>query len=122
MIKKFNDYKNQKKFIIDKNNFQLFLGDILVSESGFSIEQPDKFFDQKYLTLYNIKTDENFQGKGFAKYMLEQIFNYAKNILKINIITLIVYKNNTKAVNLYFNIGFEIYIDYDDSYSLIKKL
>lgn len=45
-----------------------------------------------------------------------------KNELKLNIITLIVYKNNYKAVNLYFKSGFEIYIEYEDSYSLIKNL
>ena len=69
-----------------------------------------------------LKTFKNFQRKGFAKYLLNQIFNYVKNILKLNIITLIVYKNNFKAINLYFNCGFKIHIDYIDSYSLIKKL
>jgi len=55
-------------------------------------------------------------------YLLEHIFNYVKNELKLNIITLIVYKNNIEAVNLYFKSGFRIYIEYEDSYSLIKNL
>jgi ribosomal protein S18 acetylase RimI-like enzyme len=118
----------EKKFVIDKKNykFKLFLDDILVSESSFRIEHPDKWFNEKYVTIHDLKTVENFQGKGYAKYLLEQIFNYVKNELKINIITLLVYKNNYKAVNLYLKCGFEVYQDYDDnknqSFILIKKL
>ena len=112
---------NGKRFVIEKNKFKLFLGDILVAESGFNIESPDRWFNKKYVTLYDLKTVEKFQGKGFAKYLLEQIFNYVKNELKFNIITLIVDKDNYNAVNLYFNSGFEIFIEYDDSFSLIKN-
>ncbi len=112
------------KFVVDKKNnkFKLFLGNILVSESGFNIENKDKWFEQKYVIIHDFKTVEKFKGKGFAKYLLEQIFNYVKYELKFNIISLIVYKDNYKALNLYINNGFEIYIDYEDSYSLIKKL
>ena len=119
-IEKFVD--TQKRFVIDKNKFKLFLGDILISKSGFNIEPPDKWFNKEYVTLFNIKTVEKFQGKGFAKFLLDKIFNYVKNELNINIITLIVYKNNIKAVNLYLRNGFEIYLEYDESYSLIKRL
>ena len=121
--KQFNESK-EKGIEIDKKNhkFQLISNGDLVSESGFVIEQPDKWFNEPYVTIHDFKTFENFQGKGFAKYLLEQIFDYVKNELKLNIITLIVYKDNYKAVNLYFKCGFEIYVEYDDSYSLIKKL
>jgi len=112
----------QKRFVVDNNKFKLFLDDVLVSESGFNIEQSDKYIKEKYVSLYNIKTHISFKRKGFAKYLLEQIFNYVKNELNINIITLIVYKNNHKAINLYLDCGFEIYEDYSKSYSLIKKL
>jgi len=126
MIVTYNQFINEniteKRFVINENKFQLFLGDILVSETGFNMEQPDEWFNEKYVTLYDLKTFEDFKGKGFAKYLLEQIFNYVKNELKINIITLIVYKDNNKAVGLYFKSGFEIYMEYDDSYSLIKRL
>ena len=119
-----NDTTPEKKFEINKkkHKFQLFLDNILVAESGFRIEQPDEFFNQKYIYLFNLKTSENFRSKGYMKYLLEQIFNYIKNEIKINLITLIVYKVNTPAINLYFNTGFEIYREYHDSYSLIKKL
>lgn len=116
-----NENKEDKKFVVDKNKFKLFLNDILISNTGFSIEHPDKWFNEKYVTLYNLKTEDEFQGKGFAKYLLEQIFDYVKNKLKINIITLIVDKDNHKAINLYFKNGFEIFIEYDDSFSLVKK-
>jgi len=113
---------NNLKFVTTKNKFQLLLNNNIVTESGFSIENPDKYFNQKYATLYDLKTSKDFQRKGLAKYILDQIFNYVKNNLYINIIALIVYKNNPNAVNLYFNSGFEIFMEYDDSYSLIKKL
>jgi len=113
---------SEKRFLINNNKFQVFSGDILTAESDFNIEQPDEWINQKYVSLFNLKTPEIYQHKGFAKYLLDQIFNYVKNELKINIITLIVYKNNNKALNLYLSNGFEIFIEYDDSYSLIKKL
>lgn len=118
---------DEKRFVVDKKNykFQLFLGKNLISETGFSIEQPDEWFNQKYTTLFDLKTVKEYQGKGLAKYLLNQIFDYIKNNLKLNIITLTVYKNNYKAVNLYFNSGFEIYQDFDNEepcFTLIKKL
>lgn len=122
-IKLFEDFKtNEKIFTVSKNKFRLYSDKTLVSESGFSINKADKWFNQEYLILFELKTIEKYQGKGFAKYLLEEICNYVKYDLKLNIISLIVYKDNYKALNLYLNNGFEIYFDYDDSYSLIKKL
>jgi len=125
-IKLFEQYLSEDKmrFEVDKINqkFKLFLGDVLVSESKFTIEEPDKWFDTKYATLFELKTFEKFQGKGYAKYLLEKIFKYIKKEFKIDIITLIVDKDNFKALNLYLSDGFEIFMEYDDSYSLIKKL
>lgn len=128
MICKFNNYLNGNnenlKFIIDKKNFKfkLFLQNVLVSETSFTIEESDDWFNEKYVTLFDLKTYENFRNRGYAKYLLNKIFEYVKNILNLNIITIIVYKNNYKALNLYSNLGFNIYIEYDDSFSLIKKL
>lgn len=58
------------------------------------------------------------------RYLLEQIFNYAKNELNLDAILLNVYKENKNALNLYFKAGFEIYKDFDDEsyFTLIKKL
>jgi RimJ/RimL family protein N-acetyltransferase len=123
-IKESNENEiDEKRFIVDKtkHKFQLFLGDILVTESGFNIVSPDKWFKQKYVIIHDLKTFKYFQ-KGQAQYLLERIFEYVKNELKLNIIALIVYKNNYLAMNLYFKSGFEIFMEYDDSYSLIKKL
>jgi len=111
-----------KKFIVNKKSFNLFLENKLVSKAGYNIESPDEWFNENYITLFNVKTLEKFQGKGLAKYLLQEIFKYVKNELNINIIALIVYKDNDRALNLYFNNGFIKYMEYDDSYSLIKKL
>ena len=113
---------DDKKFIIFKNEFRLSVNNVVVSKTGYNIEEPDKWFNEKYVTLYDLKTFEKFKGKGYAKSLLNQIFKYVKNKLNLNIISLIVYKDNEKAMKLYFKMGFEVFMEYDDSYSLIKKL
>jgi ribosomal protein S18 acetylase RimI-like enzyme len=121
-VKSFHDFIHDKKFIVGPNKFQLFVGNILVAETGFNIETPDEWFDEKYVTLYDLKTFEKFRGQGFAKYLVEQIFVYVTNELHVTIITLILEKTNVKATNLYFKCGFEIFMEYDTSYCLIKRL
>jgi|WetSurMetagenome_2_1015567.scaffolds.fasta_scaffold373613_3 ribosomal protein S18 acetylase RimI-like enzyme len=113
---------NEKRFVIQKNKFKLFSNNILVAESGFDITKKDKWFNENYIIIYNLKVFKKFQDKGFAKYLLKEIFNYVKNELNFKIISLIVYKDNYKAVNLYFKVGFKIFMEYDDSYSLVKNL
>ena len=120
----------QKNFVINKKNnkFELYLNDILVSECYFDIEQPNEFFNEIYVSIFKLKTNDKYLGKGFAKYLLIKIFNYVKNELNINNILLNVYKNNKIALNLYLNNGFQIYKDYDNIidddpyFTLIKKL
>lgn len=120
----------QKKFVVNKKNnkFELYLNHIIVSECYFDIEQPNEFFNEKYVSIFKLKTNDKYLGKGFAKYLLINIFDYVKNEFNINNILLNVYKNNKIALNLYLNNGFEIYKDYDDIiddesyFTLIKKL
>lgn len=114
--------KNEKQFVVEQNKFKLLENNVLVSETKYNIEQQDEFFNQKYVSIYELKTFEQFREKGYAKYLLNEIFDYVKNKLKLNIITLIVDKDNTKAISLYFSNGFEIFMEYKDSYSLVKKL
>ena len=116
------EYINEKKFVVDGFKFQLFLGNTIVSKSNYTIEDADEWFNEKYVTLNDVRTYKKYLGQGYAKNLLEEIFNYVKNELNINIITLIVYKNNPRASNLYFKNGFEIFMEYNDSYALIKKL
>ncbi len=99
MIKLFEDFKTETKiFTVSKNKFRLYLDKTLVTETGFKIVQPDKYFDQQYIILFELKTIEKYQGKGFAKDLLQEICDYVKNELKLNIISLIVYKDNFKSV------------------------
>lgn len=125
-VKSFKQFVNEnitdKKFIVKNNKFELLIDNILVAETKFNIETEDEFFNEKYLSIYELETFEQYRGKGYAKLLLEGIFNYVKNTLKLNIITLIVDKDNHKAANLYSNNGFEIFMEYEDSYSLVKKL
>ena len=125
-VKSFKQFVNEsvtnKKFIVKNNKFELLIDNILVAETKFNIETEDEFFNEKYVSIYELETFEQFRGNGYARLLLEEIFNYVKNKLKLNTITLIVDKDNHKAVNLYFNTGFEIFMEYEDSYSLVKKL
>ncbi|EAK9939970.1 UDP-4-amino-4,6-dideoxy-N-acetyl-beta-L-altrosamine N-acetyltransferase [Campylobacter lari] len=51
--------------------------------------------------LYGIK-------KGVGNLLMEEIKNYAFNILKVKILKACVFKENTKALNLYLKHGFKI--------------
>ena len=131
-IKRFEKKEEDKKIIINKTDdkFQLFLDDILVSETGFKIEKPDKWFKKEYVTIFNLRTINRFKRKGYAKYLLKQLFKYIKDDLKIDTITLLVDKDNENAYNLYLGCGFKIFQDSDKIdktyeipyYILIKKL
>lgn len=128
-IKKLYEFlEPAKRFVVDASRFQLFSEDVCVAESYCVIAQSDNLFNQKYVGLFRLKTIKESRGKGFMRYLLDQIFNYVKNDLKIDYILLNVYKDNQKALNLYFKNGFEVYKDFDDVeddepyFTLIKKL
>lgn len=114
--------ENEKQFVVEQHTFKLLVNNVLVAQTKYNVEQQDEFFNEKYISVYELETFEYFRGKGYAKDLLNEIFNYVKDSLKLNIITLIVDKDNTNAVNLYFNSGFDIFMEYEDSYSLLKKL
>ena len=65
---------DDKTFIILKNEFRLSVNNVVVSKTGYNIEEPDKWFNEKYVTLYDLKTFEMFKGKGYAKSLLNQLF------------------------------------------------
>lgn len=126
-MKKYERFLNnytEKKFVIDNDEFQLFLDNDLVSWSKFNIRvaQAEELINQKYVLLTKLETDKEFRGKGFAKYLLEKIFDYVKNELQIDYISLTVLKNNEAAINLYLGTGFEIFRTFDDYYVMLKKL
>ena len=67
----------EKRFVVDEKNhkFYVILDDILLAESGFKIENPDEWFNGKYISIYDLKTIEKYRGKGFAKYLsIQKIF------------------------------------------------
>ena len=57
----------------------------MVSESKFQINKPDYFFDKKYIGLFRLKTLTKFRNKGFGEILINNIFDYVKNNLKLNI-------------------------------------
>jgi len=109
--------------LANKNHsLKLFEDGTWIARAELSIELPDEFFDENYVSVCNLEVFEPFQGKGYGKQLLNKIFDYVKNKLKLSIITLMVEKANYKAVNLYFSNGFEVFMEYKYSYSLVKKL
>ncbi|AJC86772.1 UDP-4-amino-4,6-dideoxy-N-acetyl-beta-L-altrosamine N-acetyltransferase [Campylobacter sp. RM16704] len=56
--------------------------------------------------LYGIK-------KGVGDLLMEEIKNYAFNILKVQVLNACVFKENTKALNLYLKHDFTIYSEND---------
>lgn len=85
-------------------------------------------FMDPYAHLINIAIDKNFQRKGLAKALLNEIINYSlANGLKS--IVLEVRVGNTKAQNLYKSFGFKVirvekkyYRDGEDAFIMIKDL
>ncbi|EAK0792837.1 UNVERIFIED_CONTAM: UDP-4-amino-4,6-dideoxy-N-acetyl-beta-L-altrosamine N-acetyltransferase [Campylobacter lari] len=59
--------------------------------------------------LYGIK-------KGVGNLLMEEIKNYAFNVLKIQNLNACVFKENTKALNLYLKHGFNIINENDEFY------
>lgn len=115
-------YESKEKFEVKENEFMLILDGVVISKSGFNIESSDEFFDEPYVSLYEVETVKKYRGKGYAHKLFNHIFEFVKNSLEIKIITLIVYKENIKAIKLYNSLGFEIFMEYEDSYSLVKHL
>ncbi len=112
-----------KAFAVTKDRFKLKNSNgVVVSECGFEVVNKDKWFNQKYVTLFDLKTKKEYRGKGFANELLNYIFKHVKNNEKVNIISLIVDKDNDKAIGLYKKCGFDVFIEYEDSYSMVKRL
>lgn len=110
------------KFIVSEDSFRLIQGGEIVSKCGYNLENSDEFFNEKYVTLNSLETNKRFRRMGYAKKLLSNIFEYVKCNMHIDIITLIVDKDNQAAMNLYFEVGFEIFMEYEDSLSMVKRL
>ena len=91
----------KNKILVSNNKFQLIINNVLVGETKFNIEEPDEFFNENYVSIYELIIFEKFRNKGYAKILLNKFFCFVKNKLNLNIIVLIVDKNNHKAINLY---------------------
>lgn len=96
--------------------------DEVVSQVEFKVERPDEWFDKEYVSVFDLLTILEYRRKRFAKMMLNYLFDYVRDELKLDTITLVVYKTNKIALSLYFGVGFEIFREYGSSYSLVKHL
>jgi ribosomal protein S18 acetylase RimI-like enzyme len=104
--------------------FEIKIDDNIVSETNYSVNKPDEVFNQKYVALYALETNNKYRNMGYMTQLLKNIFTFVKTELGINYILLDVEKDNTPAINLYNSNGFEIYKnDKKDKYfTMLKKL
>ena len=121
------EYLNES--IVFNNNenygkFELKLDNNIVSETHYSINNPDEVFDKKYVALYALETNKNYRNMGYMRELLKNVFLYVKTELQIDYILLDVEKDNISAINLYNSNGFEIYKDdkKDKYFTMLKKL
>ncbi|MCH3693597.1 UDP-4-amino-4,6-dideoxy-N-acetyl-beta-L-altrosamine N-acetyltransferase [Campylobacter lari] len=94
-IQKLKNTTTKKYFLICKENERLgviYFTDISNNSCEFG--------------LYGIK-------KGVGNLLMEEIKNYAFNVLKVKILKACVFKENTKALNLYLKHNFTIYSEND---------
>jgi len=110
------------RFIAKKNVFEFWVGNDLFFKLKYNIESPNELFNEKYVSIYDLVAFESFGCEGYASKLLDNIFDYVKKNLGINIITLIVYKNNYDAISLYLKKGFILISEFDDNYSMVKFL
>jgi ribosomal protein S18 acetylase RimI-like enzyme len=59
-------------------------------------------------SLWSVRIDDNFRGKGYGFIFLNEFLKYIKKNTEIKEIKLNVYKDNKVAINLYKKLGFEI--------------
>jgi [ribosomal protein S5]-alanine N-acetyltransferase len=64
--------------------------------------------------------DKHYWGRGIGKDVMVLAEEYLTKNTKINTITLGVIKNNTRAVNLYLSLGYEIYENIEEKYRMRK--
>ncbi|EAH6869416.1 UDP-4-amino-4,6-dideoxy-N-acetyl-beta-L-altrosamine N-acetyltransferase [Campylobacter lari] len=89
-LKELNKSKSKKYFLLIKNNEKLgviYFNNIINLSCEFG--------------LYGIK-------KGIGELLMQEVKNYAFNILKVQTLNACVFKENTKALNLYLKHGFKI--------------
>lgn len=59
-------FENNKKIkiLVSNNKFQLIINNVLVGETKFNIEEPDEFFNENYVSIYELIIFEKFRNKG----------------------------------------------------------
>ncbi|EAH5177968.1 UDP-4-amino-4,6-dideoxy-N-acetyl-beta-L-altrosamine N-acetyltransferase [Campylobacter lari] len=97
-LKNLKKTSDKKYFLLIKNNENLgviYFTNIALNSCEFG--------------LYGIK-------KGVGNLLMEEITNYAFNVLKVQNLNACVFKENTKALNLYLKHGFNIINENDEFY------
>ena len=78
-----SDYsKEQFKNFLDKNNKKIFIfemNDNIIGTGSLILESKISHDFKNVAHLEDIVVDKNFRGKGYGKYIINYLINYAKN-------------------------------------------
>lgn len=111
-----NDINNNEMYIIEKEN--KIIGSFALSEDDNEEYHTIKWTNnKKFFYINRLVISPIVQGKGYAKFTMDYIDNYAINN-NFNSIRLTVFKDNISAINLYKKFNF---IEIENSNLIIEN-
>lgn len=87
------------------------LDDVPVGIASFWLYDSESM---KHHAMFGIIVDPEFRSYGIGKILMNNLIDFAKNILNLQFIELTVVKENTRAVKFYKNFGFKKIVVYKD--------
>lgn len=75
------------------------------------------------MSFTDLVIDEDYQNLGYGTLAVKQIIKYFKNLDKSNVIKIVVFKENIKAIKCYEKCGFKIsnHCEKDDNFLVMEK-
>lgn len=62
---------------------------------------------REHVGLLGVSVARDFRGQGIGEWLMKELIRIAKGVLKVKLITLEVFSNNSRAINLYQKLGFK---------------
>lgn len=80
------------------------------------------YFDEDFYAWVGLDLHPKFQGRGYSKLIYGYMLNRIKNEYTISGFRLKVLKQNLRAISLYENLGFQTFLEDNDSYVMDKAI
>jgi ribosomal protein S18 acetylase RimI-like enzyme len=88
-----------------------------VCSLGYEFNPSDKWFDKEYASVHDLWTKPSERNRGLATELMRECIGRFKS-MGMCAVTLIVGRNNWRALELYRKLGFRTFIEYDDELCL----